>query len=217
MTPRRCANNEDGSKSSCASKPNAASRHERTSANESPTRHGHRHAYVSRGRSSVNGQSSAAPVPASFTERMARFGAESRDDARAPLHWPTLAPEVATQEWPGLLEWVEGLRERYEAFDEKTLPPCWYRHACYVGALQALRDFERVAYSKSAPGSAGVDWHRALRDIENLIFRWSAGPVACVGGHKENKSVGPVEREAFDTFLTEDLARRRDRATTKTR
>jgi hypothetical protein len=78
-----------------------------------------------------------------------------------------------------------------------------------VGALQALRDFERVAYAKTAPGSAGVDWHRALRDIETLITRWSAGPVACVGGHKASKKVGPVDQEVFDTFLAQDLGRRR--------
>jgi hypothetical protein len=124
-----------------------------------------------------------------------------------------LTPELAVQEWPGLLDWVEGLRERYEAFDEKILPPCWYQHACYVSALQSLRDFERVAYSKSAPGSAGVDWHRALRDIEMLITRWSAGSVACVGGHKERKRVVSVDDEAFDTFLAQDLARRRGRLT----
>jgi hypothetical protein len=154
-----------------------------------------------------------APPTASITERIARFGPDNPDDARAPLHWPTLAPGVAAQEWPGLLDWVDGLRERYETFDEKILPPCWYQHACYVTALQALRDFERVAYAKSAPGSAGVDWNRALRDIEMLITRWSAGPVACVGGHKESKKVGPVDDEAFDKFLAQDLAARRGRMT----
>jgi hypothetical protein len=86
-----------------------------------------------------------------------------------------------------------------------------------VSALQALRDFERVAYSKSAPGSAGVDWHRALRDIEMLITRWSAGPVACVGGHKESKRVFPVDDEVFDRFLAEDLAARRGRMTAEVR
>jgi hypothetical protein len=161
----------------------------------------------------MSAQSHAAPATASFIERIARFGPDTSDEARAPLHWPTLTPELAVQEWPGLLDWVEGLRERYEAFDEKILPPCWYQHACYVSALQSLRDFERVAYSKSAPGSAGVDWHRALRDIEMLITRWSAGPVACVGGHKERKRVVSVDDEAFDTFLAQDLARRRGRLT----
>jgi hypothetical protein len=67
-----------------------------------------------------------------------------------------------------------------------------------------------VAYAKTAPGSAGVDWHRALRDIEALITRWSAGPVACVGGHKVSKRVGPVDDDVFAEFLTLDLAPRRD-------
>jgi hypothetical protein len=190
-------------KSNCESRQRDDSRHERISPNEGPTRV--RHSAV--GRRSMS-QSSGVPSAASFTERMARFGPDNPDEARAPLHWPTLAPEVATQEWPALLDWVEDFRERYEAFDEKVLPLCWYQHACYVSALQALRDFERVAYSKSAPGSAGVDWHRALRDIEMLITRWSAGPVACVGGHKERKRVGPVDHEAFSTFLDSNFARR---------
>jgi hypothetical protein len=150
-----------------------------------------------------------ASASTSFTERMARFAPDTRDEPRPPLHWPTMSPDAAAREWPELLDWVEGLRGRYEAFDEKILPPCWYQHPCYVGALQALRDFERVAYAKTAPGSAGVDWHRALRDIETLITRWSAGPVACVGGHKASKKVGPVDQEVFDTFLAQDLGRRR--------
>jgi hypothetical protein len=150
-----------------------------------------------------------ASASTSFTERMARFAPDNRDEPRPPLHWPTMTCDEATRQWPELLDWVQGLRGRYEAFDEKTLPPCWYQHPCFVGALQALRDFERVAYAKTAPGSAGVDWHRALRDIETLITRWSAGPVACVGGHKASKKVGPVDQEVFDTFLAQDLGRRR--------
>jgi hypothetical protein len=151
-----------------------------------------------------------ASASASFTDRMARFAPDVRDEPRPPLHWPSMTCDEAARQWPELLDWVVGLRGRYEAFDEKILPPCWYQHPCYVDALQALRDFERVAYAKTAPGSAGVDWHRALRDIETLITRWSAGPVACVGGHKERKRIGPVDKETFDLFLAEDLARRRD-------
>jgi hypothetical protein len=154
--------------------------------------------------------STDASASASFIERVARFAPDTRDEPSPPLYWSTMTPEVAAREWPELLDWVEGLRGRYEAFDEKTLPLCWYQHPCYVGALQALRDFERVAYAKDAPGSAGVDWHRALRDIEILITRWSAGPVACVGGHKERKRIGPVDKEVFGTFLAQDLERRRD-------
>jgi hypothetical protein len=142
---------------------------------------------------------------------MARFARETHDEPRRPLHWPTMPYQEAARQWPELLDWVEGLRGRYEAFDEKILPLCWYQHPCYVSALQALRDFERVAYAKTAPGSAGVDWHRALRDIEMLITRWSAGPVACVGGHKVNKKVGLVDHDAFEKFLAEDIERRRNR------
>jgi hypothetical protein len=151
-----------------------------------------------------------AVASASFTERVARFAPNTRDEPRPPLHWPSMTCDEATREWPELLDWVQGLRGRYEVFDEKILPPCWYQHPCYVGALQALRDFERVAYAKTAPGSAGVDWHRALRDIEALITRWSAGPVACVGGHKVTKKMSSVDNDAFGEFLTQDLTKRRN-------
>jgi hypothetical protein len=154
-----------------------------------------------------------ASAPSSFTERIARFASDASNEPRPPLHWPTMTRDEAAKQWPELLDWVERFRGRYEVFDEKILPPCWYQHPCYVGALQALRDFERVAYTKSAPGSAGVDWHRAFRDIEMLITRWSAGPVACVGGHKERKERqrgGLVDEDAFAEFLTHDLASRRD-------
>jgi len=140
---------------------------------------------------------------------VARIAADTRDEAQPPLHWPTMKSDEAARQWPELLHWVQGLRERYESFDEKTLPPCWYRHPCYVGALQALKDFEQLAYAKNAPGSAGMDWHRALRDVEMLIARWSAGPVACVGGHKASKSSQPVDTAQFMDFIDEDLKRRR--------
>ena len=146
----------------------------------------------------------------SFTSRVARIAADTRDEARPPLHWPTMNSDEAARQWPELLHWVQDLRNRYESFDEKTLPPCWYRHPCYVGALQALKDFEQLAYAKNAPGSAGMDWHRALRDVEMMISRWSGGPVVCVGGHKESKQVGTIDFETFDTFLEQDLKRRRD-------
>jgi hypothetical protein len=143
-----------------------------------------------------------------FISRVARLSEETREELRPPLHWPTLSHGDAACEWPELFQWVQDLRERYESFDEKTLPPCWFRHPCYVGALQALKDFERVAYAKNAPGSAGVDWHRALRDLESMITRWSAGPVACVAGHKESKRLELVVSTHFADFVNEDLVRR---------
>ena len=154
--------------------------------------------------------SSEASAALSFTSRVARIAADARDEARPPLHWPTMKSDEAARHWPELLQWVQDLRNRYESFDEKTLPPCWYRHPCYVGALQALKDFEQLAYAKNAPGSAGVDWHRALRDVEMMISRWSAGPVACVGGHKESKRGGHVDAAQFADFVDEDLKRRSD-------
>ena len=159
--------------------------------------------------------SSDAVAALSFTSRVARMATDARDEARPPMHWPTMSSDQAARQWPELLQWVQDLRERYESFDEKTLPPCWYRHPCFVGALQALKDFERLVYAKNAPGSApaGVDWRRALRDVELLISRWSAGAVTCVGGHKENKGGAPIDTAQFVDFVDGDLRLRRDAGT----
>ncbi|HUZ68272.1 MAG TPA: hypothetical protein VMU65_01045, partial [Candidatus Saccharimonadales bacterium] len=82
-----------------------------------------------------------------------------------PVHWPSLSPLEAERAWPELRAWVTALRERYEDLDYHVIPACWYEHPAHVAALQALKDHERIAYDKTAPGSSGTDWHRAYRDM----------------------------------------------------
>jgi hypothetical protein len=130
-----------------------------------------------------------------------------RVEATPPVHWPSLGPLDAQREWPLLGEWVDALRVRYQGLDSYVVPACWYEHESLVVALQALRDHERVAYEKGSPGSAGTDWHRALRDITALLREFTAD-LRC--GHGAEYAQG----EPLDEFVAEDISRRRRRAAT---
>ncbi|MFI4971082.1 MAG: hypothetical protein ACHP7H_00260 [Hyphomicrobiales bacterium] len=129
------------------------------------------------------------------------------EEVEAPIHWPSLVPLAAQHEWPKLAEWVDALRARYRGLDSYVVPACWFEHESLVVALQALRDHERVAYAKSSPGSAGTDWHRALRDISAQLRQFTAD-LRC--GHGAEYAEG----ELFDKFMADDIARRRRRAAT---
>jgi hypothetical protein len=129
------------------------------------------------------------------------------DATKAPLHWPSLGPFDAQTQWPQLLAWVDELRVRYRGLDSYVVPACWYEHESLVVALQALRDHERVAYEKGAPGSSGTDWHRAFRDIAALLRQFTAD-LRC--GHGPEYSDGDL----FNRFVIDDIARRRRRAAT---
>lgn len=129
------------------------------------------------------------------------------EEVEAPLHWPSLAALNAQREWPKFSEWVGELRDRYKGLDSYVVPACWYEHESLVVALQALKDHERVAYATSSPGSAGMEWHRALRDMSALLRQFTAD-LRC--------DHGPdcATRERFDDFVAQDIARRRRRAAT---
>jgi hypothetical protein len=140
-------------------------------------------------------------------QRAATRQAAHVEEAESPIHWPSLAPLAAKREWPKLAEWVDELRARYRGLDSYVVPACWFEHESLVVALQALRDHERVAYERGAPGSAGTDWHRAFRDIATLLRQFTAD-LRC--GHGAEYAEG----ELFDKYVAEDLARRRRRAAT---
>ena len=124
-----------------------------------------------------------------------------------PLHWPSLGPFVAESAWRELVAWVDELRTRYRGLDSYVVPGCWYQHEALVMTLQALKDHERVAYGPDAPGTAGTDWHRALRDLTAMLRQFNAD-LRC--GH------GPadVSIEQIEQFVARDIARRRRRAAT---
>jgi hypothetical protein len=130
-----------------------------------------------------------------------------RATSTPPLHWPSLGPFVAERAWVELLTWVDELRTRYRGLDSYVVPGCWYQHEALVMVLQALKDHERLAYGPDAPGTAGTDWHRALRDLTSILRQFSAD-LRC--GH------GPDDagNEQVNQFVARDIARRRRRAAT---
>jgi hypothetical protein len=136
-----------------------------------------------------------------------RVAESAEEKGVPPIHWPSLGAIPAEREWPELGRWVGELRERYPGLDSYVVPACWYEHESLVVALQALKDHERVAYATSSPGSAGMEWHRALRDMSALLRQFTAD-LRC--------DHGPdcATREQFDDFVAQDIARRRRRAAT---
>ena len=134
-------------------------------------------------------------------------GPKEGNEARSPIHWPSLGPLDAEREWPQLRAWVDEMRARYRGLDSYVVPACWFEHASLVVALQALRDHERVAYDHGSPGSSGTDWHRAYRDVTAMLRQFTAD-LRC--GHGPEYADG----ELFEEFVANDIARRRRRAAT---
>lgn len=104
------------------------------------------------------------------------------DDIGGPLCWPKLPAADAPEVWAELRRWVEQLIERFSHLDHHAIPNCWWRHNGHVEALVALRDHERMCYSDSSPATAGVEWHRAFRDIEARLREWTS-TLACGSAH----------------------------------
>jgi hypothetical protein len=93
-------------------------------------------------------------------------GTDDFDEMASPFFWPGLA----APEWESLRLWVERFRARFP--HATRIPDCWYHHVDLVEALSALRDHERASYSSTAPPTAGVEWHRAFRDMESRYEAW---------------------------------------------
>jgi hypothetical protein len=129
-----------------------------------------------------------------------------------PIHWPNLSADEAAQEWTPLRSWVERLGARFSHLDHHVIPRCWFLHNGHVEALSALRDQERVNYSETAPGSAGVDWHRAFRDIEARLREWTA-QLACGATHEPRGRQAHVPTAGeWEVFIQEDGEQRSSRA-----
>ena len=100
--------------------------------------------------------------------------------------------------------------------DHHVIPRCWFRHNGHVEALVALRDQERVNYSDTAPGSAAVEWHRALRDIEARLREWT-GQLACGATHEVRAhQVRSLDSDEWDQFVNDDVNRRDTQAVAST-
>jgi hypothetical protein len=134
------------------------------------------------------------------------------DDDQAllhPIHWPSLTAEEAEQEWDELRRWVERLRVRFPNLTR--LPDCWWQHNDLVEILAALRDYERACFTTTAPATAAVEWHRALRDMEIRMEIWIKRFTCTVPGRghtlPDHHDAAP---EGWAEFVERDVGRRRD-------
>lgn len=128
-----------------------------------------------------------------------------------PLFWPGIAAEEAVAEWEALHRWVARMVERFD-WDLRTLPRCWYRHNAHVEALAALRDHERASYGDSAPLTAAIEWHRALRDVEGRLREWTSR-IGCLARHEPCRfRQVVVGDDDWASFLADDVTARQDRA-----
>ena len=134
------------------------------------------------------------------------------DEITGPIHWPDLSADEAAREWAPLRTWVERLTARFFHLDHHVIPRCWFLHNGHVEALSALRDQERVNYGETAPGTAGVDWHRAFRDVEARLREWTA-QLACGATHEpRTRQAHATTSGQWDAFVKEDVACRSRRA-----
>lgn len=135
-------------------------------------------------------------------------GPPDLDDVTSPVHWPSLPAVDVRGEWAELRVWVENLLGRFGHLDHHVIPLCWWQHNGHVEALQALRDHERVSYADTAPGTAGMDWHRAFRDIEARLREWTA-QLSCGAQHEARPTRHPtVADEEWNLFVDAEVARR---------
>ena len=134
------------------------------------------------------------------------------DEITGPIHWPNLSADEAAREWTALRSWVERLIMRFPHLDHHVIPRCWFLHNGHVEALVALRDQERVNYGETAPGTAGVDWHRAFKDIEARLREWT-GQLACGAAHEvRTRQIRPLGADEWDCFVKSDITERKTNA-----
>jgi hypothetical protein len=144
------------------------------------------------------------------------FGAERdlgelADAFGAPLFWPDLGADRATEEWRALADWVARLVARFD-WDTHVVPACWWRHNHLVEALAALRDHERGCYAATAPPTGAVEFHRALRDIEARLKTWVAD-LCCDARHDPSHDRDRyLPLNGFDDWVGADVRRRRQQA-----
>jgi hypothetical protein len=126
-----------------------------------------------------------------------------------PTHWPALSADEATAAWEGLREWVEDLADRF-CLDVRLVPPCWFRHNAMVEALSALRDYETFSFTPDAPGTAPVDWLRALREVEYHLAECAGHTQCSVNEHRDDPPrMWQIDESEWSDFVTADARRRR--------
>ena len=133
---------------------------------------------------------------------------ELADAFSGPLYWPDLPAEAAADQWAALRAWVEDLVDRF-ALDSHLVPNCWWRHPQLVEVLAALRDHERGCYAPTAPPTAAVEFHRALRDIEARLRAWVAELRCEAGHHPTHDRRRLLPADGWDQWVAADVEPRR--------
>jgi hypothetical protein len=132
-------------------------------------------------------------------------------DLDGPLLWPALSANEATEEWCSLRAWVEQLVGRF-SIPAQVVPPCWFRHNALVEALAALRDHHRASFSPTAAPTAAMDWHRALRDMEQRLTGWTGLTQCSERYHQPDaQRVLTPNIEDWNEFVRNDVDNRRDK------
>lgn len=150
--------------------------------------------------------------PSALAQLLEDDGLLDLDEMTGPIHWPDLSANEAAQEWPALRNWVDDLTARFSHLDHHVIPRCWFLHNGHVEALSALRDQERINYGEMSPGTAGVDWHRAFRDVESRLREWTA-ELACGAKHvPRTRQIDMTTAGQWGAFVEEDIERRSRRA-----
>jgi hypothetical protein len=101
-----------------------------------------------------------------------------------PIHLHSLLGDERERVLAGLRPWVDQLIARF-TIEPRVIPACWERHNGAVEALLALRDHERGCYAHTAPPTAGVDWLRALRDVQQILLELNSMTGCTAHEHRE--------------------------------
>jgi hypothetical protein len=137
---------------------------------------------------------------ADLAERVTRLVSSPSTDARPRPYWlPSLKGERAEQAWRELGQWVEDVVVgRYQ----RSVKPCWYRHALAVDQLAACYLAWSAAYLEDALPTAPAEWHD--RWFPHLMRLVDADTKACTARkHETGEDLSPSvhQREQFEAFV----------------
>ena len=114
-----------------------------------------------------------------------------------PVHWPSLTTAERAARTVELRHWVRELVASFD-IDVRVVPACWELHNGMVEGLSALRDHERASYADTASPTAGVDWLRALREVEARLHELASTTQCTAQAHRNSIArVWPDDSEAL--------------------
>ena len=145
------------------------------------------------------------------TEVDAQLNAALGRPGARPVNWFEPDPASAAQAWADLGIWVDLFRAEL-GFDQRVVPPCWYRHTAIVNLLSALRDHWVGAY-QGGNLSGPAEWHRSLIPLERRLRDWAAR-TGCTGEEHRPDPVfdTPAVSADWQQFVSADVARRQTRS-----